>query len=125
MMPESPEEDPSYPAGFESGSGDGDAYDYDIDESFASFDWTELGPSLSVYSITFLLGIVGNILILVTTLGPLLINFLSQCQWQWLYSNYVTVINFIFLSNSKFECEYEFTKYSRVTEYLFTIYQTS
>ena len=59
------------PAELEIGSGseteldDSDFYDYDIDESFASFDWAELGPSLSVYSITFLFGIVGNILILV------------------------------------------------------------
>ncbi len=61
------------PAELEIGSGSGsetepddsDFYDYDIDESFASFDWAELGPSLSVYSITFLFGIVGNILILV------------------------------------------------------------
>jgi hypothetical protein len=58
-------------SGSGSGSGseteldDSDFYDYDIDESFASFDWAELGPSLSVYSITFLFGIVGNILILV------------------------------------------------------------
>ena len=40
-------------------------YDYDINESFSTFDWTELGPSLFVFSLTFLLGIVGNILILV------------------------------------------------------------
>ena len=48
-----------------SGSGFESDYDYDIDESFLSFDWAELGPSLSVYTITFLLGIIGNILILV------------------------------------------------------------
>ena len=48
-----------------SGSGSETDYDYDIDESFLSFDWAELGPSLSVYTITFLLGIIGNILILV------------------------------------------------------------
>ena len=49
-----------------SGSGSETDYDYDIDESYLSFDWAELGPSLSVYTITFLLGIIGNILILVT-----------------------------------------------------------
>ena len=49
----------------ETGSGSESDYDYDIDESFLSFDWAELGPSLSVYTITFLLGIIGNILILV------------------------------------------------------------
>jgi hypothetical protein len=52
-------------SGSETELDDSDFYDYDIDESFASFDWAELGPSLSVYSITFLFGIVGNILILV------------------------------------------------------------
>ncbi len=35
---------------------------------------------------------------------------------------WVTVINFILPSNSKIECKFEFTKYSRGTEYLFTIY---
>ena len=48
-----------------SGDVDGDFYDYDIDASFDIFDWTELGPSITVYAITFLLGIVGNVLILV------------------------------------------------------------
>ena len=71
LLPDGPLEDTQtgsddVETGSGSGSGDGDFYDYDLDESYASFDWTELGPSLSVYSITFLLGIVGNILILVT-----------------------------------------------------------
>ena len=39
-------------------------YDYDINESFSTFDWSELGPSLFVFSLTFILGIVGNVLIL-------------------------------------------------------------
>ena len=39
-------------------------YDYDINESFTTFDWSELGPSLFVYTVTFVLGIVGNTLIL-------------------------------------------------------------
>ncbi len=37
----------------------------------------------------------------------------------------VTAINFILLSNSKFKCEFKFTKYLRGTKYLFAIYQTS
>ena len=41
-------------------------YDYDLDESLSSFDWWELGPSLTVYSVTFLAGILGNVLILVS-----------------------------------------------------------
>ena len=41
------------------------AYDYDLDESLNNYDWGELGPSLCVYSVTFLAGILGNILILI------------------------------------------------------------
>lgn len=41
-------------------------YDYDLDESLSSYDWWELGPSLTVYSVTFLAGILGNVLILVS-----------------------------------------------------------
>lgn len=43
-------------------------YDYDINESFSTFDWTELGPSLVVYVLTFFIGIVGNCLILVAVI---------------------------------------------------------
>ncbi len=64
-----------------SGSGSDSDYDYDIDESYLSFDWAELGPSLSVYTITFLLGIIGNILILVTILHEIN-NF--NCSMQYL-----------------------------------------
>ncbi len=39
-------------------------YDYDLSESLSLFDWAELGPSLAVYSVTFALGVVGNLLIL-------------------------------------------------------------
>ncbi len=37
----------------------------------------------------------------------------------------VTSINFIFPLNWNFECEFEFSKYLRGTEYLFVIYQRS
>lgn len=43
-------------------------YDYDIDDALYDFDWMELGPSLCVYSITFLAGILGNLLILVSVI---------------------------------------------------------
>ena len=43
-------------------------YDYDASESHVTFDWTELGPSLFVYGITFFAGILGNILILVAVI---------------------------------------------------------
>ena len=43
-------------------------YDYDINESSSTFDWTELGPSLVVYVLTFFIGIVGNCLILVAVI---------------------------------------------------------
>ncbi len=35
------------------------------------------------------------------------------------------MINFILPLNSKFECEFEYSKNSRRTEYLFPIYRTS
>lgn len=43
-------------------------YDYDYDDSIHSYDWTELGPSIFVYSVTFIAGIVGNILILLAVI---------------------------------------------------------
>ena len=43
-------------------------YDYDIDESFSTFNWSELGPNLCVYSVTFVLGILGNSLILMAVI---------------------------------------------------------
>ena len=45
-----------------------DYYEYDLDESFATFNWSELGPSLFVFSVTFIVGILGNSLILVAVL---------------------------------------------------------
>ena len=45
-----------------------DYYDYDMNESLVTFDWNELGPSLFVYAVTFILGIVGNCLILVAVI---------------------------------------------------------
>ncbi len=44
-------------------------YEYDLDESLNTYDWAELGPSLFVYSLTFLAGIVGNVLILTAVVG--------------------------------------------------------
>ena len=35
-------------------------YDYDLDESLSTYDWAELGPSLFIYSLTFLAGIIGK-----------------------------------------------------------------
>ena len=45
-----------------------DIYEYDLDESLATFNWSELGPSLFVFSVTFIVGILGNSLILVAVL---------------------------------------------------------
>lgn len=44
---------------------DYDNFTYDEFESFSTFDWAELGPSLVVYAVTFVVGILGNALILV------------------------------------------------------------
>jgi hypothetical protein len=44
-----------------------ESLDYDIEDSY-SIDWTELGPSLSVYAITFIAGILGNVLILIAVI---------------------------------------------------------
>ena len=43
-------------------------YEYDYEEALVTFDWSELGPSLFVYAVTFVLGIVGNCLILVAVI---------------------------------------------------------
>ncbi|CAH1398603.1 unnamed protein product [Nezara viridula] len=43
-----------------------DYYTYDIDESINTFFWDELMPTLIVYSITLLIGIAGNSLIIFT-----------------------------------------------------------
>ena len=43
-------------------------YEYDLDESYATFNWSELGPSLFVFGVTFIVGILGNTLILVAVL---------------------------------------------------------
>ena len=43
-------------------------YDYDIEESFLTFDWSELGPSLVVFGLTFIIGILGNCLILIAVI---------------------------------------------------------
>lgn len=47
--------------------GDYGEYDYDADDSLNSFEWRELSPSLIVYGVTFILGLVGNVLIVFTT----------------------------------------------------------
>ncbi|XP_033186772.2 QRFP-like peptide receptor isoform X1 [Bombus vancouverensis nearcticus] len=47
-----------------------DFIDYDLNESFSHFDWEELAPVLVVYSLTFFLGLVGNVVIIGSTLCP-------------------------------------------------------
>ncbi|XP_022915499.1 QRFP-like peptide receptor [Onthophagus taurus] len=42
-------------------------YDYDSGTSFTTFNWAELTPTLMVYSVTFLVGLCGNSLIIVAT----------------------------------------------------------
>ena len=42
--------------------------DYDVEDSIKDIDWTELGPSLFVYAITFIVGILGNVLILIAVI---------------------------------------------------------
>ena len=44
-----------------------DYYDYDMEDSLA-INWVELGPNLVMYAITFILGIIGNCLILVAVI---------------------------------------------------------
>lgn len=41
-------------------------YDYDIEEAVRTFFWPELLPTLLVYGLTFLLGLIGNALIIFT-----------------------------------------------------------
>ncbi|XP_032664076.1 QRFP-like peptide receptor isoform X1 [Odontomachus brunneus] len=45
-------------------------YDYDINESFSYFNWAELAPVLIVYGLTFVLGLVGNVVMIASTLCP-------------------------------------------------------
>ncbi|KAG6794587.1 QRFP-like peptide receptor isoform X1 [Apis mellifera caucasica] len=47
-----------------------DFLDYDINDSLSHFDWAELGPVLVVYSLTFFLGLIGNVVIIGSTLCP-------------------------------------------------------
>ncbi|XP_060828422.1 QRFP-like peptide receptor isoform X3 [Bombus pascuorum] len=47
-----------------------DFIDYDLNESFSHFDWEELAPVLVVYSLTFFLGLIGNVVIIGSTLCP-------------------------------------------------------
>jgi len=42
--------------------------DYDWNETMYYYDWAELAPPLVVYSLTLLLGLAGNSLIILTTL---------------------------------------------------------
>ena len=44
-----------------------DYLDYDVEDTI-SIDWTDLGPSLVVYAVTFVMGILGNVLILVAVI---------------------------------------------------------
>ena len=44
-----------------------DYLDYDVEDT-VSIDWTDLGPSLVVYAVTFVMGILGNVLILVAVI---------------------------------------------------------
>ncbi|XP_071523579.1 QRFP-like peptide receptor isoform X2 [Panulirus ornatus] len=43
-----------------------EVYDYDIGESFSTYYWDELLPPLTVYMMTLLLGVAGNVLIIYT-----------------------------------------------------------
>jgi hypothetical protein len=54
-----------------------------------------------------------------------LIIILRRAECASLAVKKVTAINFILSLNLKFECEFEFTKYLRGTEFLFAIYRTS
>ncbi|XP_070528737.1 QRFP-like peptide receptor isoform X2 [Cardiocondyla obscurior] len=42
--------------------------DYDLEDSFSHFDWGELAPVLVVYTLTFFLGLIGNVIIIASTL---------------------------------------------------------
>ncbi|XP_066597549.1 QRFP-like peptide receptor [Prorops nasuta] len=44
--------------------------DYDMDESTSQYEWAELAPALIVYSIIFCLGLIGNVVIITSTLCP-------------------------------------------------------
>lgn len=43
-----------------------DDYDYDYDKALETFFWRELTPTLVVYAVTYVLGVVGNALIIFT-----------------------------------------------------------
>lgn len=45
---------------------DYDNYDYDMNESLSTYDWYELVPTLAVYTLTLVVGVVGNSLIIFT-----------------------------------------------------------
>ncbi|XP_014469814.1 PREDICTED: pyroglutamylated RFamide peptide receptor-like isoform X4 [Dinoponera quadriceps] len=45
-------------------------YDYDINESFSIFNWAELAPVLVVYGLTFVLGLIGNVVMITSTICP-------------------------------------------------------
>ncbi|XP_071568210.1 QRFP-like peptide receptor isoform X3 [Temnothorax nylanderi] len=42
--------------------------DYDINDSFNLFDWGELAPVVVIYTLTFFLGLIGNVIIIGSTL---------------------------------------------------------
>ncbi|XP_024941377.1 QRFP-like peptide receptor isoform X2 [Cephus cinctus] len=44
--------------------------DYDVNESLSHFEWIELAPVLVVYTLTFCLGLTGNVVIIASTLCP-------------------------------------------------------
>ncbi|XP_015116772.1 QRFP-like peptide receptor isoform X1 [Diachasma alloeum] len=44
--------------------------DYDINDSLNHYDWGELAPVVVIYSITFSLGLIGNLVIITSTLCP-------------------------------------------------------
>ena len=35
---------------------DYDIYEYELEESFSNFNWSELGPNVAIFAITFVLG---------------------------------------------------------------------
>ncbi|XP_011338045.1 QRFP-like peptide receptor isoform X2 [Ooceraea biroi] len=54
----------------ENSSNTTDFPDYDMNESLSHFEWLELAPMLTIYSLTFLLGLAGNVVIIASTLCP-------------------------------------------------------
>lgn len=47
---------------------DYDIYEYELEDSYSNFNWAELGPNVAIFAITFILGIIGNCLILVAVI---------------------------------------------------------